>query len=287
MIRIALLLVSLALVWLCAGCASKVHPPEVDTADIQAMAVIVTQEAGQPISLTLVESEVTRHLYRQFRLVTRGQLESLLGGPRLSPGMLFDPDICAEIERLTGVDAILQVTVTGHDIEWTTTQRYRAHVGLAMQLLEVPAGTVRWSRSVRRTETADTISGAVHEAVSDAVWECLKYLVGWESIVSHDDLVRVCSRTGLQLETAADSCAGGLKVREVAQASVWDRAGLRAGDVIARVNGQPISEPGVEWPAGRGATEVSITVRRGQALLEVSLPLDEDLMLPTRSDLEH
>ncbi len=56
------------------GCAGKQHSPEVDTSWITAMAVVVAQEAGQPLSLTLVESEVTRHLYRQFRLVTASQL---------------------------------------------------------------------------------------------------------------------------------------------------------------------------------------------------------------------
>ncbi len=256
------------------GCGQKHHPPEVDTSWITVMAVVVAQEAGQPLSLTLVESEVTRHLYRQFRLVTATQLAAAIGEYRLMRPMPFDPEVCAEIGRLTGADAILQVTATGHEVAFSGPGEYRAHVALAMQLIEVPTGTVRWSRSARRARSSDAISVAVHEAVSSVVWDCLKYLVGWESIVEGDSLVSICSRTGLKLEAAPDSGAGEIRVREVAANSPWQRAGLKSGDVIARVNGRPVEAGSIEWPAGGRPHEVSLTVERGSALVELTVRLE-------------
>ena len=256
------------------GCAQKHHPAEVDTGWITTMAVVVAQEAGQPISLTLVESEVTRHLYQQFRLVTASQLAGALGEHWMGRPMSLDPEVCAEIGRLTGADAILQVTVTGHEIAFSGPGEYRAHVALAMQLIEAPAGTVRWSRAARHSRSSDAISVAVHEAVSSAVWDCLKYLVGWESIVKGDSLVAVCSRTGLSLDAGSQSAAGGMRVKEVAPDSPWEQAGLRSGDLITRVNGQPAEAASIEWPAGGRPDEVSLTVRRGDSLVDLIVPLE-------------
>ena len=254
------------------GCAQKTHPPEVDTSWIRSMAVLVTQEAGQPLSLTLVESEVTRQLYRRFRLVTAGQLGSVLGHyPSMYP-VVLDPHVCAEIARATGADAILHVTVTGHEVQFSNTGNYRAHVALAMQLIEARTGIVRWSRSSSRSKSSDSISVAVHEAVSSAVWDSLKYIVGWESIVKGDALVDVCSRTGLALDAAPDP-GGGIRVEEVAPDSSWQQAGLRSGDVIARVNGYPVEAATIEWPAGVPSDEVALTVKRGEALVELTVPL--------------
>lgn len=274
-----------ALVFL-GGCASKHHPPEVDTSWITAMTVIVGQDAGQPISLTLVESEVTRHLYQQFRLVTASQLAAALGEYRLTRPMLFDPATCAEIGRLTGVDAILQVTVTSHEIEFSRAGHYRAHVGLAMQLIEVPTGTVHWSRSARRSRSADTISVAVHETVSGAVQDCIKYLTGWKSIVKQGSTVDLCSRTGLELDQPAGSAARGVRVQKVAPDSVWERAGLRAGDVISSANGQSLDAPAVEWLGNAAVSEVSLTVRRGEALVELTVPVDWGKIPPVPTDHE-
>jgi ABC-type uncharacterized transport system auxiliary subunit len=271
-----------ALLFCLGGCASKYHPPEVDTSQIETLAAIVTQDAGQPISLTLVESEVTRHLYQRFRLVTAAQLAAALGRPQLPGRLLLDPATCAEIERQTGVDAILEVTVTGHEIEWTTARRHRAYVGIAMQLIEIPTGTVRWSRLCGREKTSDTISPAVHDAVGDAVWDCLKHLIGWESIVRQDDLVRVCSSSGLHLDAAPDVNADGLVVRHITPGTVWERSGLRAGDVIARVNGRPLDGTHIEWPNDTRKSEVSLAVNRGDALVEVTVPLDEAEISPAR-----
>jgi len=187
--------------------------------------------------------------------------------------MVLDPQICAEIARASGVDAILHVTVTGHEVLFSNTGNYRAHVALAMQLIEAPTGTVRWSRSSRRSKSSDAISVAVHEAVSGAVWDCLKYLVGWESIVKGDSLVDVCSRTGLTLD--ADPDAGdGIRVEEVAPDSSWEQAGLQTGDLIARVNGQPVEATTIEWPAGGPSDEVALTVKRGEALVELTVRLE-------------
>jgi hypothetical protein len=254
------------------GCAQKHHPPEVDTSWIDSMAVLVSQEAGQPLSLTLVESEVTRQLYRRFRLVTAGQLGTVLGHyPAMYP-VILDPQICAEIGRATGVDAILHVTVTGHEVLFSKTGDYRAHVALAMHLIEAQTGIVRWSRSSRSSKSSDAISVAVHEAVSGAVWDCLKYIVGWESMVKGDSLVTVCARTGLDLDAASDP-GGEMRVEAVAPNSSWEQAGLRSGDVIARVNGQPVDAATIEWPAGGPSDGVSLTVKRGAALVELTVRL--------------
>lgn len=255
------------------GCAQKHHAAEIDTSWIDSMAVVVAQEAGQPLSLTLVESEVTRHLYHRFRLVTASQLAAGLGEYRFGYPISLDPQTCAEIAYATGVDAILYVVVTGHEIMFSAPGEYRAHVALAMQLIEAPTGIVRWSRSATRRDSSDTISIAVHEAVSSAVWDCLKYIVGWESIVKGDSLVNVCSRTGLDLDAASDS-AGEVRVEAVAPNSSWEQAGLRSGDVIARVNGQPIDAATIEWPSGGSSDGVSVTVKRGEALVELTVRLE-------------
>jgi len=268
-----LAIVAAALLFCLGGCARKHHPAEIDTSWIDSMAVVVAQEAGQPLSLTLVESEVTRRLYHRFRLVTASQLAADLGDYRFGRPLSLDPQTCAEIARATGVDAILYVVVTGHEILFSGPGEYRAHVALAMQLIEAPTGIVRWSRSARRSKSSDTISVAVHEAVSGAVWDCLKYIVGWESIVKGDSLVTVCSRTGLKLDPAPDSGAE-VRVKEVAAHSAWERAGLRSGDVIARVNGRPIDAATIEWPAGGPSDEVALTVKRGEALVELTVRLE-------------
>ncbi len=268
-----LLALAVALLFSAAGCAEKHHAAEINTSWISDMAVVVSQEAGQPLSLTLVESEVTRHLYRHFRLVTASQLAATLGQrPFMLPGSL-DPETCAEIARLTGVDAVLQVTVTGHEIGFSSGGEYRAHVALAMQLTEASTGIVRWSRSARRSRSADTISAAVNEATSSAVWDCLKHLIGYDSIVQGESITRVCSQTGLTLDQAPD--ARGMTVRQVAQDSVWARAGLRSGDVIARVNGRPLDGGRVEWAADEHPREVSLTVKRNDTVIEMTVPLPE------------
>ena len=269
------LILSVILLFCLGGCAQKQHSPEVDTSWIEAMAVVVAQEAGQPLSLTLVESEVTRHLYRRFRLVTASQLALALGEHRLGQPLSLDPETCAEIGRLTGVDAILQVTVTGHEIVFSGAAGYRAHVGLAMQLIEVPTGTVRWSRSARRSNSSDSISIAVHEVVSGAVWDCLKYLVGWESIAERESLLRLCSRTGLDLDPSVSPAAGGMQVREVAPDSRWENAGLQAGDIITSVNGQPVDRASLEWSGGR-PRQLSLTVKRGHERIQVRVSLDRE-----------
>jgi hypothetical protein len=256
-----LLALALALLLSAAGCAEKHHAAEINTSWISDMAVVVSQEAGQPLSLTLVESEVTRHLYRHFRLVTASQLAATLGQrPFMLPGSL-DPETCAEIERLTGVDAILQVTVTGHEIGFSSGGEYRAHVALAMQLIEASTGIVRWSRSARRSRTSDTISEAVNEAVSSTVWDCLKYLIGYDSIVQGESMTRVCSQTGLTLDPSPDARA---------------RAGLQSGDTIARVNGRPLDGGRVEWTAGEHPGGVSLTIKRDDTLIEMTVPLREE-----------
>ncbi len=266
MARIGLPLIALALL-LCGGCASKLHPPEVDTADIEAMGVLVRQEAGQPLSLTLVESEVTRHLYRRFRLYTGAQLAAVVGEHHLSRELLLDPDTCARLERETGIDAVLEVTVTAHEIQWSRTGQDRAHVALAMQLIDIPDGVIRWSRSAKRTGAAGTISTAVHDATSDAVWDCLKYLVGWESIVKQESLRLQCAHTGLVL-TGEDRYV----VEQVARRSVWDKAGLRPGDEIVSVAGVPVAAGSLEWPSDRPAESICVGVRRGESLVELTVP---------------
>ncbi len=237
------------------------------------MAVVVAQEAGQPLSLTLVESEVTRRLYHRFRLVTASQLAADLGEYRFGRPLSLDPQTCAEIAHATGVDAILYVVVTGHEISFSAPGEYRAHVALAMQLIQAPTGTVRWSRSATRRTSSDAISVAVHEAASGAVWDCLKYIVGWDSIVKGDSMVTVCSRTGLDLDAPSDPGAR-VRVEAVAPDSFWEQAGLRSGDIIARVNGHPIDAATIEWPAGRPSDEVSLTVKRGEALVELTVRLE-------------
>jgi hypothetical protein len=265
--RTALLLAASVLLLLSAGCASKFHAPEVDTADIEAMGVVVSQEAGQPLSLTLVESEVTGHLYRRFRLYTGAQLAGVVGERHLSREMLLDPDTCARLERETGIDAVLEVTVTSHEIQWSRTGQDRAHVALAMQLIDIPDGLIRWSRSAKRTGTSETISGAVHEATSSAVWDCLKYLVGWESIVKREELIQQCARTGLTLTDE-----GRYVVERVERGSVWEKAGLREGDEIVSVAGAPVGAEGLQWPGDRPAESVCVSVRRGDSLIEVAVP---------------
>ncbi len=265
--RIALPLTALALLVLCGGCASKLHPPEVDTADIEAMGVVVSQEAGRPLSLTLVESEVTRHLYRRFRLYTGAQLAAIVGEHHLSRELLLDPDTCAKLERETGIDAVLEVTVTAHEIKWSRAGPRGAHVALAMQLIDIPDGVVRWSRSAKESRTTDTISTAVHDATSAAVWSCLKYLVGWESIVRREELIQQCARTGLVL-AGEDR----YMVERVERGSVWEKAGLRAGDEIVRVAGAPVASDSLEWPGGWPAAPVAVSVRRGESLIEMTVP---------------
>ena len=262
----------LPLFWL-AGCSAKHHPQEADTSWIETLAVVVAQDSGQPLSLTLVESEVTRHLYQRFRLITRSQLETIADEHRLAGGRLFDPPTLIEIGQLAGVEAVLQVTVTGHEIEWTTTQRYRAHVSLAMQLFEVATGTVCWSCLSRRTKTSETISVAVHDSVSGAVWDCVKRLTGWESMVEGDGAMRVCSRTGLQLAPASDADGRRVTVQEVAAGSVWAEAGLRAGDVIEAVNGRQVSGSAIEFPRGAEERCISLSIRRGDRRMELTVPI--------------
>jgi len=266
-----LCLVSL-LLWL-GGCSGKHHPPEVDTGWIETLAVVVAQDSGQPLSLTLVESEVTRHLYHRFRLITRSQLETIADEHRLAGGRAFDPPTLIEIGRLAGADAVLQVTVTGHEIEWTNTERYRAHVSLAMQLTDVATGTLTWSCLSRRTDTSQTISAAVHDSVTRAVWDCVKRLTGWESMVEERNLVRVCSRTGLQVAPASDPSDGRLTVQQVASGSPWAEAGLRAGDIIERVNGREISGAVREFPSGPDLRCVSVSVRRAGRVMELTVPV--------------
>jgi ABC-type uncharacterized transport system auxiliary subunit len=269
----SLAIVAAALLFCLGGCAQKQHPAEIDTSWIRSMAVVVAQEAGQPLSLTLVESEVTRRLYHRFRLVTVSQLAADLHDYRFGRPLSLDPQTCAEIAYATGVDAILYVVVTGHEISFSAPGEYRAHVALAMQLIEAPTGIVRWSRSATRRDSSDTISIAVHEAASSAVWDCLKYIVGWESLVKGDSLVTVCSRTGLDLDAPSDR-GGEIRVEAVAPNSSWEQAGLQSGDVIARVNGRPIDAPAMEWPAGGPSDGVSVTVERGEALVELTVRLE-------------
>ena len=279
-----LLIFSLALLFCLAGCAQKHHPPEVDTSWVRAMAVVVAQEAGQPLSPTLVESEVTRHLYHQFRLVTPSQLAAALGEYPLTRATFFDPEMYGRIVARTGVNALLEVVVTGHEITFSRAGEHRAQVALSMQLFELPSGVVRWSRSTRRTREADTVSAAVHEAVSSAVWDCLKHLTGWDSIVKQDSLVRVCSRTGLSLHSTAESVADGLEVKQVASGSVWQQAGLRSGDIIARVNGRSLDCATVEWPGRGRPEEISLTVKRGDDFVELTVPLGYEALLPPATD---
>ena len=279
-----LLIFCLALLFCLAGCAEKHHPPEVDTGWIRAMAVVVAQEAGQPLSLTLVESEVTRHLYHQFRLVMPSQLAAALGEYPLTRATFFDPETYGKIVTRTGVNAVLEVIVTGHEITFSRAGEHRAQVALSMQLFELPSGVVRWSRSTRRTRGSDTVSAAVHEAVSGAVWDCLKHLTGWDAIVKQDSLVRVCSRTGLSLDSTAESAADGLEVKQVASGSVWQQAGLRRGDIIARVNGRSLDCATVEWPGRGRPKEISLTVKRGDDLVELTVPLGNEALLPPAAD---
>jgi hypothetical protein len=266
----ALLVVSLVAV--VAGCGGKYHPPEIDTSWIETLAVVVGQDAGHPVSLTLVESEVNRHLYQRFQLVTRGQLMRMLGEEWLRPGRLQDPRTTAEIGRRTRVDAVLEVVVTGHDIAWTSNGRSRATAAIAMQLVEVPSGAVRWIRSARRSDTAPTISEAVHEAVSDAVWDCLKHLIGYESIVQGGGDAPA-SAGGVTVVSVPEPAGGGLAVTAVTAGSTWDRAGLRVGDVVVSVNGRSLAGPRVEWPRAGEGRELSLSVRRGEELVELRVPV--------------
>ena len=125
----------------------------------------------------------------------------------------------------------------------------------------------------RRSNSSDSISVAVHESVSGAVWDCLKYIVGWESLVKGDSLVTVCSRTGLDLDAPSDP-GGEIRVEAVAPNSSWEQAGLQSGDVIARVNGRPVDAATIEWPAGASSDGVSVTVERGEALIELTVRLE-------------
>jgi S1-C subfamily serine protease len=153
-----------------------------------------------------------------------------------------------------------------------------------MQLFELPSGVVRWSRSARRTRRSDTVSAAVHEAVSSAVWDCLKHLTGWDAIVKQDSLVRLCSRTGLSLDSTAESATDGLEVKQVAIGSVWQQAGLRRGDIITRVNGRSLDCATAEWPGRGRPKEVSLTVKRGDDLVELTVPLGNEALLPPAAD---
>lgn len=270
MIRRFRILPAICLLGLLGGCAGKYHPPDIDTGWITTLAVVVGQDAGQPVSLTLVESEVSRHLYEQFRLVTPGQLAAALGEDRLRPRRLGEPGVAAEIGRRTQVDAVLEVTVTGHDIGWTSSARHRAMVAIAMQLVEVPSGTVRWIRSAQSSDTAETISEAVHEAVSDAVWDCLKHLLGYESLVRGPSGGRI-SGGGVTVTSAPSSEGGQVIVMDVASGSTWERAGLRAGDIVLRANGRRPDGARLEWPSQR--RDVSLTIRREGKLIELTVPV--------------
>lgn len=275
--RIGLLLAALLLLLLCAGCAGKLHPPEVETADIEEMGVVVSQEAGQPLSLTLVESEVTRHLYQRFRLYTGAQLAAVVGERHLSRELLLDPETCARLEREMGIDAVLEVTVTAHEIKWSRAGQDWAYVALAMQLIDIPEGVIRWSRSTKRTGTSETISGAVHDATSSAVWDCLKHLVGWESIVKREELIQRCARTGLVL-----AGEDGYVVERVERGSVWEEVGLREGDEIIAVQGAPVGVGGLERPGDLPAGTVAVSVRRGESLIELTVPTLKKELWQTR-----